>query len=389
MKKIVFDLTKTQQSTDGKFHGGGKYGIEVFKKLVEIKPDSVVAYYNKDIYLNKEVMNLINSKKIPSYFSNEREITDVASRENGIIYSPLFDKTYVKNKSIKVLITIHGIRDLVILSDKYKYCYEQDAGIKKKLHQLLASTFVSLRNKHLVMQATRKYNFMLKSSNISYVTVSNHSKYAILSFFPSIKADDLKVFYSPSTIYSNISRNISSKFGKYWLLVSGNRWIKNPIRAIMAFDQLFSERPEIEGDVVITGLSSLTAIKIKVINRNRFHCVGYVDEEELRGLYKDAYAFVYPTLFEGFGYPPLEAMHEGTPVIASAIASVPEVCGDAVLYFNPYSIPEIKMRILQCEDEKYRCQLAERGLRRQKEIECKQNKDLEDFCNYIIEFSKQ
>ena len=388
MKKIVFDLTKTQQSTDGKFHGGGKYGIEVFKKLVEIKPDSVVAYYNKDIYLNKEVTNLINSKKIPSFFSNEREITDVASKENGIIYSPLFDKAYVKNKSIKVLITIHGIRDLVILSDKYKYCYEQDAGIKKKLHQLLASTFASLRNKHLVMLATQKYNFMLKSPNISYVTVSNHSKYAILSFFPSIKADDLKVFYSPSTIYSNISRNISSRFGKYWLLVSGNRWIKNPIRAIMAFDQLFSERPEIEGDVVITGLSSLTAIKVKIINRNRFHCVGYVDEEELRGLYKDAYAFVYPTLFEGFGYPPLEAMHEGTPVIASAIASVPEVCGDAVLYFNPYSIPEIKMRILQCEDKIYRCQLAERGLRKQKEIECKQNKDLEDFCNFIIEFAK-
>lgn len=389
MKKIVFDLTKTQQSTDGKFHGGGKYGIEVFKKLVEIKPDSVVAYYNKDIYLNKEVMNLINSKKIPSYFSNEKEITDIASRENGIIYSPLFDKTYVKNKSIKVLITIHGIRDLVIYSDKYKYCYEQNAGIKKKFHQLLASIFVSFRNKHLVMQAIRKYNSMLKSSNISYVTVSNHSKYAILSFFPSVKTDDLKVFYSPSTIYCNISRNISSKFGKYWLLVSGNRWIKNPIRAIMAFDQLFSERPEIEGDVVITGLNTLSTIKVRVKNPNRFHCVGYVDEEELRGLYKDAYAFVYPTLFEGFGYPPLEAMHEGTPVIASAIASVPEVCGDAVLYFNPYSIPEIKMRILQCEDEKYRCQISERGLRRQKEIECKQNKDLEDFCNYIIEFSKQ
>lgn len=389
MKKIVFDLTKTQQSVDGKSHGGGKYGIEVFKKLVEIESDGVVAYYNNDVYLNKEVMNLINSKGIPSYNSHEEKIVEVANKENGVIYSPLFDKAYVKDSNIKVLITIHGIRDLVILSDEYKYCYEQDAGLRKKIHQLLASTFASLRNKNLTIKATKKYKTILSSSNISYVTVSNHTKYAILSFFPFVKAEDLKVFYSPSTIYGNISNRVSSKFGKYWLLVSGNRWIKNPIRAVMAFDQLFSERPQIEGDVVITGLKSLDSIKVNVANRNRFHCVGYVDEEDLRGLYKDAYAFVYPTLFEGFGYPPMEAMHEGCPVIASAIASVPEVCGEAVLYFSPYSIPEMKMRILQFEEETFRHEFAERGLRKQKEIEYRQNKDLTDFCHYILEFAKK
>ena len=389
MKKIVFDLTKTQSSVDGKFHGGGKYGVVVFKKLVEIAPEIIIAYYNKDNYISEEVLDLISKEQIPVYLQQDISIMEVARNDDAVIYSPLFDRAYIKDSSIKVLVTLHGIRDLVILSDKYKYCYEQDKGFKKKIHNMLASNLTVLRNKHLVMKAKSKYNAILKSPNITYVTVSNHSKYAIMSFFPFVKSENLKVFYSPSTIFSKEGDKISSKYGKYWLLVSGNRWIKNPIRAIIAFDELFTERSNIEGDVVITGLKSLDELKVSVVNRSRFKCVDYVDEDELRGLYKHAYAFVYPTLFEGFGYPPLEAMHEGCPVISSAIASVPEVCGDAVLYFNPYSIAELKMRILQFEEERYRKDYAERGVKRQREIEQKQELDLVDFCNYIIDFAKQ
>ena len=389
MKKIVFDLTKTQSSSDGKFHGGGKYGIVVFKKLVELAHESIIAYYNKENYINDEVLDLIEKRHIPYYFQKEIGIVEVAKKEKAVIYSPLFDKIYLKDSSIKVLVTIHGIRDLVIPSDKYKYCYEQDNGLRKKIHNMLASNLGVLRNKHLVLKARNKYNAILNSPNVTYVTVSNHSKYAIMCFFPFVKSENLKVFYSPSTIFCREEDKIASKYGKYWLLVSGNRWIKNSIRAIIAFDELFTERLEIEGDVVITGLKSLDELKVNVANRSRFKCVNYVDEDELRGLYKHAYAFVYPTLFEGFGYPPLEAMHEGCPVISSAIASVPEVCGNAVLYFNPYSIAELKMRILQIEEEKFRKDYAERGIRKQREVEIMQDRDLMDFCNYIIAFAQQ
>lgn len=386
MKKIVFDLTKTQQSVDGKFHGGGKYGVEVFKELVTLASDNIIAYYNKENFISEEILSLIALKNIPVYFFQDINIIKVAQKENAIIYSPLFDKVYLKDRNIKVLITLHGIRDLVMFSDKYKYCYERDSNLRKKIHSFFACTFVGLRNKHLIGKALTKYNSILQSPNISYVTVSNHSKYAILSFFPFIKTEDIKVFYSPSTIWNKTENQNFSTYGKYWLLVSGNRWIKNSIRAIIAFDELFSERPEIEGDVVITGLKSLSCLKVKVTNASRFICLDYVDEHELKGLYKHAYAFLYPTLFEGFGYPPLEAMHEGCPVISSAISSVPEVCGDAVLYFSPYSIAEIKMRILQFEEILFRNEYAKKGKERQQKIEEKQNRDLTTFCKYIIEF---
>ncbi len=63
--------------------------------------------------------------------------------------------------------------------------------------------------------------------------------------------------------------------------------------------------------------------------------VGYVSDAELTSLYKHAACFVFPSLYEGFGIPPLEAMAHGCPVVASTAASIPEVCGDAAIYFDP------------------------------------------------------
>ncbi len=63
--------------------------------------------------------------------------------------------------------------------------------------------------------------------------------------------------------------------------------------------------------------------------------LGYVSDEELRALYESALCFVFPSLYEGFGIPPLEAMNCGCPVLAARAASMPEVCGDAALYFDP------------------------------------------------------
>jgi glycosyltransferase involved in cell wall biosynthesis len=69
--------------------------------------------------------------------------------------------------------------------------------------------------------------------------------------------------------------------------------------------------------------------------------VGYVSDGELRALYEHAACFVHPSRYEGFGLPPLEAMRCGCPVIAAEAASIPEVCGDAALYFDPASPAEL------------------------------------------------
>ena len=79
--------------------------------------------------------------------------------------------------------------------------------------------------------------------------------------------------------------------------------------------------------------------------------LGYVTNAELKALYQHAVALIYPSFYEGFGLPPIEAMACGCPAIVSNTASLPEVCGDAALYFDPYQPEDLAKKItkLICE----------------------------------------
>jgi len=73
--------------------------------------------------------------------------------------------------------------------------------------------------------------------------------------------------------------------------------------------------------------------------------LGFVEDQWLPAIYANAMAFIYPSLHEGFGLPPLEAMTCGTPVLLSNASSLPEVGGDAALYFDPLSVEAIEEAI--------------------------------------------
>jgi glycosyltransferase involved in cell wall biosynthesis len=90
---------------------------------------------------------------------------------------------------------------------------------------------------------------------------------------------------------------------------------------------------------------------------------GYVSDEELKILYEQATAYIFPSKYEGFGLPPLEAMAHGCPVITSDKASMPEILGDAALYFNPEDEADMIKKInLILNDKKLREDLKKRGL---------------------------
>jgi glycosyltransferase involved in cell wall biosynthesis len=93
--------------------------------------------------------------------------------------------------------------------------------------------------------------------------------------------------------------------------------------------------------------------------------LGYVDDAELAQLYRHAAWFVFPSLYEGFGLPALEAMGNGCPVIAANAASIPEVCGDAALYFNPRNAEDLARVLEQATtDTGLRETMRQRGLQR-------------------------
>lgn len=96
--------------------------------------------------------------------------------------------------------------------------------------------------------------------------------------------------------------------------------------------------------------------------KENVHFEGYVKEERLKELYARAKLLLFPSTYEGFGYPPLEAMASGCPVVAAHAASIPEVCEDAVHYVNPYSIDSIAEGIEQLlQDTSRREELTRKG----------------------------
>ena len=88
----------------------------------------------------------------------------------------------------------------------------------------------------------------------------------------------------------------------------------------------------------------------------------FVSEQELDNLYRNASLFVFPSLSEGFGLPPLEAMARGVPVVSSSATSLPEILGDAAIYFNPLDIDDMAEKIKKALlDEGLRNNLIEKG----------------------------
>ncbi len=146
---------------------------------------------------------------------------------------------------------------------------------------------------------------------------------------------------------------------------------KNVVRMIEAFSALKTalERDQIYPDLklIIIGddLSGNPDLRRTVVRsgvQNDVRFLGFVPIEVLRIFYDEAKVFVFPSLYEGFGLPPLEAMAHGTPVVTSNVTSLPEVVGSAAVLVNPENVFEI-MRALHrvLTDQALRNRLKERG----------------------------
>ncbi len=187
-------------------------------------------------------------------------------------------------------------------------------------------------------------------NNPAIITVSEYSKLSLKYFLPEIPENNIHVLYSPISDYLQVSNDdsffLSNKLEskKYFLLLSASIWQKNSYRALSAFSNLIKEDLVKEYKFVVIGASG--PIK-KAFHHSSFIYLDYQERTNLEILLKNAHALVYPSLNEGFGYPPLEAFKYGTGVIASAIGPVMEICGNAALYFNPYSVTELKLRLFQ------------------------------------------
>jgi len=190
------------------------------------------------------------------------------------------------------------------------------------------------------------YEFLGKISKRIY-TVSNFSKQEIIKYC-NIQSSKIHVVPGSGDHMRKIGRddsifeklNIANK--PFLLAVSSNSLHKNFKNLSFALEQL----SDLNINVVIVGGSNNKIFKSHVSAYPPFvKVIGYVSDEQLKSLYEKSTAFIYPSLYEGFGLPPLEAMFCGTRVLLSNSTSLPEVGGNAAVYFDPQNVFDISEKI--------------------------------------------
>ena len=157
--------------------------------------------------------------------------------------------------------------------------------------------------------------------------------------------------FSPTTAdaIATLRRDLALPDGRYVLSVGSLEPRKNLGRLLAAWERVAAELPK-DVWLVIAGAKGKRLVFAEVPELNhlpeRVLLVGYVRDEDLPQLYAGAVAFAYPSVYEGFGSPPLEAMACGTPVVVGNRTSLPEVVGDAALMVDPYDVDSLARALL-------------------------------------------
>lgn len=209
------------------------------------------------------------------------------------------------------------------------------------------------------------------------ITVSNYSKQDILKYH-KLPGDKIKVTYlAADSRFKLMNKDKAWEFlrkeynysNDFILYLGGFSPRKNVEGLLEAYRRLFRELPGYY-DLVLLGASKDNhyELKKKVEDMglsDRVVFAGYVPYEHLPYFYNCSTLFVYPSLYEGFGLPPLEAMTCGTPTITTNVTSIPEVVGDGALLVDPYDTDELTEKIYKTiSDSDFREVLSAKALRR-------------------------
>ncbi|MFU0824907.1 glycosyltransferase family 4 protein [Clostridium sp.] len=214
------------------------------------------------------------------------------------------------------------------------------------------------------------------------ITVSNYSKKDILNAFDFPEDKVFVTHLANEDIYIPLDKKQCKDFmkknysinGDYILYVGGFSPRKNIVGLIQAFSKLLNKLKNSSLKLVIVGkqgksysLYKKTADDLQLSDNVIFP--GFIPLEHMPIFYNACEFFVYPSLYEGFGLPPIEAMACGVPIVASNLTSIPEVVGDAGILINPYDVDELYDAMYKVlEDRNLRNDLIDKSLKRSSEF---------------------
>ena len=318
---------------------------ELLKKICEKKQvDSVLIIARQDLgFVNPSL--LANSKT--SLLTTSRFLTPgtllkiIKLYKNGDFFVVLAPPWDILDPLPELYFFLHLIKYgflprskwVQLMHDFIPYVYSEDTGGKRTI-----KLYNAFRN-HLLEVPVR------------YVAVSESTKRDAMRYW-GLSADRIAVIRHGSFITPKSPR---TNFGsKKVLIVSDIAPRKNHVRLIKAFELVHRNNPNDDAELIIVGhlrinIPEFESVLHDIRMRNehiKITFAGYLTDSEIRSLYDQADVFVYPSLYEGFGLPVLEAMACGCPVITSNVSSLPEVVGEAGILVDPYNVEELAQAMI-------------------------------------------
>ena len=218
-------------------------------------------------------------------------------------------------------------------------------------------------------QFHRVFSWLARTSSSKIIAISNATKKDLMNHY-GVATEKIAViphgYTKTNSENFELSESVTAKLPeKYILFLSTLQPRKNLELLIDAFRELKTEHPEIPHKLVVVGKAGWkfqTIFRKIEDNADIVTYLGHVGDNERWPIYKGADLFIHPSLYEGFGMWILEAFECGTPVVVSQSSSLPEVGGDAALYFDPTSKEAMKAQIVKVlHDPELRAQMIAKG----------------------------
>ncbi|PFH74659.1 glycosyltransferase family 4 protein [Bacillus thuringiensis] len=314
--------------------GVQRFAIETIKQLDLYEDYNFILLVPKECTINYEFKN-IRVEKIGTL--------------NGHLWEQLELARYVKGHPLINLCNTAPLfkkNQIVVIHDAAVYTSPQGFSFLFRNWYKTMFYFISKRTKEIL-------------------TISDFSTKELMQYL-KLKKQKLGFISEGKEHFESIIENtevlqkFSLKKNNYVLAVSSLNPNKNFKALIQAAGQLLNE----SFDIVIAGGADPKVFGDVNIEGANIKYLGYITDEDLKGLYRNAGCFVFPSIYEGFGLPPLEAMSVGCPVLVSNMGPMPEVSQDAAIYFNPYDTDELASKIkLVMSNDNLQTELSEKGLK--------------------------
>lgn len=323
--------------------GIGNYSLNLINELVKIDP--TVQYYlyirkaDKEKVLPSLPNVIIRRLWMPFYPLWENVALPLAAWRDRVDILHCLGNTAPMFVPPKVNLILSLMDVMFLRSDDF-------IPIPTKIYQKLGRLYRSFIVPRCIFRADK------------VITISDFSKNDILDLIPRVHSSNIIVTYlSCDKQFAEIRSNMASKSkdlplaAPYIFCLGAEDPRKNTLRLVRSYIRLVLTC-DIRENLIISGYTNWEGsdshrVIVDSGLEDRVQFLGFVDINDLSQLYQNATVFVYPSVYEGFGIPLLEAFSSGCPVAASNITSIPEVAGDAAIYFDPLNESEIAQALLR------------------------------------------